>query len=95
MYLLIGLSLSAGRWEAELADDTEGAGLGDRLAQQVNERVVDARVLDASGSENKLQDASCVDVSRKDSAGLRKSSRRSPGRSHQPIVSATTELRYS
>ena len=38
--------------------DAEGAGLGDRLAQQVDQRVADARVLDASGSEKQLQDAS-------------------------------------
>ena len=31
--------------------DAEGAGVGDRFAQQVDQRVVDARVLDASGSE--------------------------------------------
>ena len=33
--------------------DTEGVGVGDRFAQQVDQRVVDARVLDASGSEKK------------------------------------------
>ena len=33
--------------------DAEGAGVGDRLAQQVDQRVVDARVLDARGSEKK------------------------------------------
>ncbi len=33
--------------------DAEGVGLGDRLAQQVDQRVVDARVLDAGGSEEK------------------------------------------
>ena len=38
-------------------------------------------VVDAGGSEKKLQVASCVDFSREDSGGLRKSSRRSPGRS--------------
>ena len=33
--------------------DAEGAGLGDRFAEQVDQRVADARVLDASGSEKK------------------------------------------
>ena len=37
--------------------DAEGAGLGDRLAQQVDQRVVDARVLDAGGSEKKFHAA--------------------------------------
>jgi hypothetical protein len=35
--------------------DTEGAGLGNRFAQEVDQRVLDARVLDASGREKKLQ----------------------------------------
>jgi len=34
--------------------DTQGVGVGDRFAQQVNQRVVNARVLDAGGSEKKL-----------------------------------------
>ena len=38
--------------------DAEGAGLGDRFAQEVDQRVVDARVLDASGSEKKPHAAS-------------------------------------
>ena len=40
--------------------DAEGAGVGDRLAQEVDQRVVDARVLDAGGREEKLQDASSM-----------------------------------
>ena len=60
--------------------NAEGAGLADRFAQQVDQRVADARVLDARGSEKKPQDASSVDFSRGDSGGLRKSSRRSPER---------------
>ena len=35
--------------------NAEGAGLGNRFAQQVDQRVVDARVLDASGREKKPQ----------------------------------------
>ena len=42
--------------------DAEGAGLGDRLAQQVDQRVADARVLDAGGREEKLHAASRVAV---------------------------------
>lgn len=38
--------------------DAEGVGLGNRFAQEVDQRVVDARVLDASGSEKKPHDAS-------------------------------------
>src|SRR6185437_12144031 len=34
--------------------DTQGAGVGDRFAQQVDERVLDAGVLHAAGSEQKL-----------------------------------------
>ncbi len=37
--------------------DAEGVGLGDRFAQEVDQRVVDARVLDAGGREQKLHDA--------------------------------------
>src|SRR5207249_4263954 len=40
--------------------DAEGAGLGNRLAEQVDERVMDARVGDASGSEKKFHAASRV-----------------------------------
>ena len=40
--------------------DAEGVGLGDRFAQQVDQRVVDARVLDAGGREKKLHDASPI-----------------------------------
>jgi hypothetical protein len=61
----------------------EGIGVGDRFAQQVDQRVVDARVLDAGGSEKKVQDASRVDVSKGDSGGLRKSPR------HRAVVSLT------
>src|SRR6266536_1651939 len=38
---------------AYAARTAEGAGLGNRFAQQVDQRVVDARVADASGSEKK------------------------------------------
>jgi hypothetical protein len=40
--------------------NAEGAGLGNRFVQQVDQRVVDARVLDASGREKKLHAASGV-----------------------------------
>jgi hypothetical protein len=54
--------------------DTEGAGLGDRFAEELDQRVADARVLDACGREQKLQVASRVDVSSEDPRRLRKSS---------------------
>jgi hypothetical protein len=38
--------------------NAEGTGLGNRLAQQVDQRVVDARVLNAGRSEKKLYDVS-------------------------------------
>ena len=38
--------------------DTESVGLGDRFAEEIDERVVNAPVLDASGREKKLHDAS-------------------------------------
>ena len=38
--------------------NAEGAGLGNRFAQQVDQRLVDARVLDPSGSEKKFDAAS-------------------------------------
>ena len=41
-----------------------GRGLGDRLAQQVDQRVVDAGVRDAPGREKKLQGASRIRCSR-------------------------------
>src|SRR4029079_17908548 len=34
--------------------DAEGAGLGDRLAEEVNQSIADARVLDAGGREKQL-----------------------------------------
>src|SRR6185437_217654 len=37
--------------------DAEGVGLGDRLAQQLEQRVFDARVLDARGGEEELHAA--------------------------------------
>src|SRR5207248_7150092 len=37
--------------------NAEGAALGDRFAQEVDQRVVDARVLDAGGGEKKSHDA--------------------------------------
>src|SRR3954468_19886135 len=40
--------------------DAEGAGLADRFAQHVDQRVADARVLDAGGREKKLQVASRI-----------------------------------
>jgi hypothetical protein len=40
--------------------DAEGAGVRDRLAQQVDEGVLDARVLDAGGSEKKPHASSFV-----------------------------------
>ena len=38
--------------------DAEGVGLGNRFAQQVDQRVVDTGVFDASGSEQKFHDSS-------------------------------------
>jgi hypothetical protein len=38
--------------------DAECGGVGDRLAQQAGQRIADARVRDATGREEKLQDAS-------------------------------------
>jgi hypothetical protein len=35
--------------------NAEGIGLGDRLAEEVDQRVVDGGVLDAGGGEKKLQ----------------------------------------
>jgi hypothetical protein len=40
----------------------EGAGFGNRLAWQVDQRVVDARVADASGCEKKSHDSGVVEV---------------------------------
>jgi len=55
---------------------------------------VDARVLDAGGREKKPQDASYVDFSRRDSCGLRKSSRAQPWPEPPADLSATRELRF-
>src|SRR6478735_5893696 len=38
--------------------DTEGVGLGNRFAEEIDQRVVDGRVLDASGREKKPHAAS-------------------------------------
>jgi hypothetical protein len=42
--------------------DIEGVGFSNRFAQEVDERVLDARVLDARRGEQILQDASPADV---------------------------------
>ena len=52
--------------------------LGDRLAQEVDQRVVDARVLDASGREQKFHAASpigCTGLARVDGQGAGKTHR--------------------
>ena len=43
--------------------DTEGVAVGDRLAQQVDQRVLDAPVLDAGGSQKKLHASDLYTVS--------------------------------
>ena len=40
--------------------DAEGVGVGDRFAQEFDQRVANARVLDACGCEKKLHDGWCL-----------------------------------
>jgi hypothetical protein len=41
--------------------DTEGVGVGDRFPEELDERVVDARVLDAGGGEKKFHVVELLD----------------------------------
>ncbi|NJM27703.1 MAG: hypothetical protein HC856_04715 [Pseudanabaena sp. RU_4_16] len=40
--------------------DAEGVGVGDRFAQEIDQRVANARVLDTCGCEKKLHDDWCL-----------------------------------
>lgn len=49
---------AAVRMSVESGGDAQGAGVGDGFAQQIEQRCVDTRVLDAGGSEEQFHDGS-------------------------------------
>ena len=65
--------------------NAESVALGDRLAQQLDERVLDARVLDAGGGEEKFHDFPSVTVrSRRNLSARRRRSANSAARPAAP-----------
>src|SRR5690348_3686282 len=69
--------------------DAEGARLGNRLAEQVDERVADARVLDACGRQKKLHRASGFVVATRDRRPAENSSPQCGGGAHESTRSSS------